>query len=41
MHATLGWSEIAMVAILLACGFLLALVPAVRVYRQSVVDGLQ
>lgn len=41
MHATLGWSEIAMAAILLTCGFLLALVPAIRVYRQSVVDGLQ
>lgn len=41
MQATLGGAEIAMAAILLGCGFVLALVPAWRVYRQSVVDGLQ
>lgn len=41
MQATLGGAEIAMAALLLGCGFVLALVPAWRVYRQSVVDGLQ
>ncbi|WP_199257516.1 ABC transporter permease [Paracoccus binzhouensis] len=39
--ATLGWSELAMAGLLVLAGFLLALLPAWRVYRQPVVEGLR
>ncbi|SMO38313.1 FtsX-like permease family protein [Paracoccus laeviglucosivorans] len=41
MTATLGWTELRMAATLLALGFALALVPAFRLYRASVVAGLR
>lgn len=40
MVATIGVTEFTMVALLLALGMLLALVPAVLVYRRPVVEGL-
>ncbi|MFC3570056.1 ABC transporter permease [Paracoccus simplex] len=39
--ATLGGSELAMAGLLILAGFLLALLPAWRVYRQPLVEGLR
>lgn len=41
MTTTLGWAELRIAATLLGLGFILALVPAVRLYRMPVVAGLR
>ena len=41
LSPVIGWSELALVAGLVVVGCLLALVPAIRFYREPIIDGLR
>ena len=41
MHASLGWRELGMAGILIVLGLLLAVFPALRLYRMSPIAGLR